>query len=534
MASKTLFAPKKTGTKFVPLTNTTNKAGGIAYALSDKEALAQFVVAGFLGGTYYSSASEELDTALALAAKCPPEFVAKAAIYSRAFGKMKDMPPLLLAHLSTRGQEGTALVRKIFNRVINNTKTLRNFFQIIRSGKVGRKNFGTALRDCIANWLSRKTEDQLFDGSIGNDPTLADVIKLSHVKPQNKTRENFHNYLMNRKYAFELLPERVRNFEAFKKGEYKQTPDVPFQMLTALELSDAQWADIARNATWDMTRQNLNTFARHNVFNDKFMVKLIADRMRDEEQVHKCNIFPYQIMTALGNVDAGVPSEIKNALQDALDLAIDNVPAFSQDVAICIDVSGSMSSQPVTGQRPGATTVVRCIDAAALMAAAILRKNKNAIVVPFEGIYRPITLNPRDSVWTNATKLRELGGGATNCSAALQHINSLANADKPNLVIYVSDNESWVDSPHYGRFGGNATATITEFEKLRKVRKDAKMICIDLAANVTSQAPSRENVLNVGGFSDALYDVINKWTKGQGAFVDTIDKIDLDSRPERV
>lgn len=116
----------------------------------------------------------------------------------------------------------------------------------------------------------------------------------------------------------------------------------------------------------------------------------------------------------------------------------------------------------------------------------------------------------------------------------MKHINSLPDSDKPNLVIYVSDNESWLDSGHYGRFGGNATATMEEFNKLRRVRKDAKMICIDLAANAHTQAPSRENILNVGGFSDAVYDVIGNWTKGQGTFIDTIEKIDLDSIPDRV
>lgn len=155
MSNKTLFASakpsRKSVRKDVPVATAKNNAGGLAYQLADKEALAQFVVAGFLGGTYYTSAQDELKNVLAYAGKCSPEFVAKAAIYSRAFGKMKDMPPLLLAHLSTRGTEGTALVRKIFNRVINNTKTLRNFFQIIRSGQVGRKNFGTALRDCMSN-----------------------------------------------------------------------------------------------------------------------------------------------------------------------------------------------------------------------------------------------------------------------------------------------------------------------------------------------------------------------------------------------
>lgn len=536
MASKSLFASVHSGISVVPVANTTNKAGGTAYKLSDKEALAQYVVAGFLGGTYYASAKEELKTVLELASKCSPEFVAKAAVYSRAFGKMKDMPPLLLAHLSTRGPEGTALVRKVFNRVINNTKTLRNFFQIIRSGQVGRKNFGTALRDCMSNWLGRKTEDYLFDGSVGNDPTLGDVIKLSHVKPSNNTRKNFHAYLMGRPYAIELLPERVRNYELFKKGEYKETPNVPFDFLTSLTLSEAQWKDIARNAPWNMTRMNLNTFARHGVLKDKEMVKLIADRLRNPDLVAKFNVFPYQLMTALKNVGGEIPHEIKDALQDALDLSINNVPEYDGRVAVCLDVSGSMNS-PVTGNRGTATTSVSCRDVSAMMAAAILRKNRSGVLIPFSDSVVTSGLNvinPRDSVWTNSEKLSRLPSGGTNCSAALAYINQ--KDINPDLVIYLSDNESWVDSgrPSTPWNSGHGTATMEEFTKLRKKNKNAKMVCIDLAANSTSQAPSRSDILNVGGFSDSVFNVVESWLKGNENFVGTIEQIDLDSTPERV
>ena len=45
-------------------------------------------------------------------------------------------------------------------------------------------------------------------------------------------------------------------------------PDVPFQMLTSLELKTEHWKQIASNAPWQMTRMNLNTFARHGVFDE--------------------------------------------------------------------------------------------------------------------------------------------------------------------------------------------------------------------------------------------------------------------------
>jgi 60 kDa SS-A/Ro ribonucleoprotein len=77
----------------------------------------------------------------------------------------------------------------------------------------------------------------------------------------------------------------------------------------------------------------------------------------------------------------------------------------------------------VTGYRKGATSAVRCLDAAALVAAAILRKNPSAEVIPFSDHIVSALLNPRDSVMTNARKLAALPSGGTNCSAPLVSLN---------------------------------------------------------------------------------------------------------------
>ena len=60
---------------------------------------------------------------------------------------------------------------------------------------------------------------------------------------------------------------------------------------------------------------------------------------------------------------------VRDALQDAMEIAIENVPEIDGKVYVFPDVSGSMHS-PVTGYRKGATSAVRCIDVAALVAAA--------------------------------------------------------------------------------------------------------------------------------------------------------------------
>ena len=125
---------------------------------------------------------------------------------------------------------------------------------------------------------------------------------------------------------------------------------------------------------------------------------------------------------------------------------------------------------------------------------------------------------------TNAGKLAKIGGGGTNCSAPLR---KLANEKaKVDLVVFISDNESWVDA----RGNGQPTAVMTEWARIKRHNPAAKLVCLDIQPHATTQAPTRADVLNIGGFSDAVYDVIAAFAaNGQGAdgWVNAIEQIEL-------
>jgi 60 kDa SS-A/Ro ribonucleoprotein len=298
-------------------------------------------------------------------------------------------------------------------------------------------------------------------------------------------------------------------------------------MLTALELGKAEWTAIARRAPWQMTRMNLNTFARHGVFDEPGMPELIAERLRDSQAILKARVFPYQLMTAYTMTDERVPAIVREALQDAMEIALANVPKIEGKIYVCPDISGSMHP-PVTGYRKGATTAVRCIDVAALAAASILRKNLRAEVIPFESKVFEVRLNARDSVMTNAEKLAGLPCGGTNCSAPLAYLNK--RGAKGDTVIYISDNESWVDAQCYGRFGGSRTETMNQWSRFRARNPQARMICLDIQPYATVQAQEREDILNIGGFSDQVFDVIAEFAGGQlnaKHWVGVIERVEL-------
>jgi 60 kDa SS-A/Ro ribonucleoprotein len=503
MANKNLF--KLLAGKLIPATNAINEERAPAYKLSPKHQLAQYAATGCLNTTFYSTADEQLAKVIELCAEVDAEFIAKTAVFSRERGFMKDMPALLTALLSVKDRE---LLARIFPRVIDNAKMLRNFVQIMRSGVVGRKSLGTAPKRLVREWFDARDPATLFKSNLGQDPSLADILKMVHPKPKDAMREALFGYFIGRDYSFDLVPNIVREFELFKKDHSREVPDVPFQMLTALDLGTPEWTAIARRAPWQMTRMNLNTFARHGVFGVKGMTELIADRLRDPAAIATARVFPYQLLVAyaVAKANAEIPREVCDALQDAMEIAIEKAPAIEGRVFVCPDVSGSMLS-PVTGYRAGATTSVCVIDVAALIAAAVLRKNPRAEVLPFECDVIEINLNSRDSVMTNAAKLASIGGGGTNCSAPLAELNR--RKAKGDLVIFVSDYESWVDAG-----GGRGTATMREWNVFKQRNPEARLVCIDVQPYQTVQAIERDDILNVGGFSDHVFDVVSEFARG--------------------
>ena len=517
MANTTLFQSVKTR---LTAADTRNEAGGIAYTLTPKQQLAQLAATGCLNSTYYTDAQDQLEQVLELAENLDAEFIAKTAVYARQKGFMKDMPALLLAVLA---QKDVNMLARVFDQVADNGKMLRNFAQIIRSGAVGRKSFGNRPKKLMQTWLLTATEKQLLNAAIGNAPSLADVVKMVHPKPREAWRAAWFAWLIGKPYDRAALPPITRAFEDYKQSRQGALPDVPFQMLTALELNSGDWAQIARNGSWQQVRQNLNTFLRHEVFAKSKNIKMVAEKLCDETAIARARVLPYQLLTAYQATSNQMPSEIREALQDAMETAVQNVPVIQGKVVVCPDVSGSMHSS-VTGYRGSATSKTRCIDIAALVSAAMLRTNPQARVIPFEQITVNVKLNPRDSIMTNAEKLANIGGGGTACSAPLAMLNrEKADVD---LVVIVSDNESWADLRQWG----GKTSLMKEWDILKQRCPEAKLVCLDIQPYTTVQVQNRCDILNIGGFSDQVFTLIGSFAEqGMGAdfWVEEIEKTEL-------
>ncbi len=530
-----------------------NEAGGVAYAGTPKEALAQLASTSCLNNTLYCSAEKQLDQIQKFANQVDPEFVAKTAVFSREKFKMKDVPALLCACLAASfNPESRVLLRKIFPRVIDNGDMLRKFFEIIRPGKrqkstIGRSSFGTVPRKLIIDWFNSRTPTEVFEQSIGT-PSMRDILRCVRPRPLDRSRSAMYAWFVGKTHEPTLLPSKVQHFEQWKNGQTEELPNVPFQMLTNTKLSTDQWTVIAQRAGWKWLLKNVNNMIKHGVFKEHpDMVDFVAQRLSDRKSVHKASTFPYQILTAYQNVK-DAPQAIQKAFHCALDIATENVPLLPEakgnpSAYLFVDVSKSMTFM-VTGNRYGignrANTSMTRADVAALIACSILRKNTGSEILLFNTKVVDKVINPKVSVLENSTVISKMADGGTACSAPLHLLNEQGRHG--DLVITVSDDQSWAESMAIDRNGNplpanspllkdGKTAFQHEWDNYKVRNPNAKLVCIDIAPYTTKQVQKDKDVLNIGGFSDVVFDLCGSFAAGTmnpNHLVGVIENVNLD------
>ena len=277
---------------------------------------------------------------------------------------MKDMPAALLVALSKRDP---ALMHRVFERVVDNGRVLRTVFQMIRSGQLGRTCLSASLQRAFQRWLNEASVGTLLSASIGQQPSLRDVLRLARPTPQDNRRRALFGWLTDKEVSQWApataadLPEQVQALTAYRQAE---TATAQAEILRHLSvrwdlLADAArgpevWKIMARQMGPQALRMNLNTLLRHEVFQDRALVEEMAQRLTDADAIRRSRQFPYQYFVAYLNAHQEVPQAIKAALQQAAEMACENVPMLPGPVLIWT-ILGARTYQMNTALCRGAT-----------------------------------------------------------------------------------------------------------------------------------------------------------------------------------
>ena len=163
-----------------------------------------------------------------------------------------------------------------------------------------------------------------------------------------------------------------------------------------------------------------------------------------------------------------------------------------------------------------------------VFAAAILRRNPDSVVIPFDTRAYNVRVDPGDTILSLSQRLAKYGGGGTDCSIPLREANTKHRKRPFADCVLVSDNESWVGTGRYG-----STGVMTEWQTFVKNQKrlgvqSPKLVCIDIQPYGSTQAPDRADILNIGGFSDAVFGVVASYLGDDaGRFVAEVEAVEL-------
>ena len=69
-----------------------------------------------------------------------------------------------------------------------------------------------------------------------------------------------------------------------------------------------------------------------------------------------------------------------------------------------------------------------------------------------------------------------------------------------------------------------------QWAEIKRRNPQAKLVCVDIQPNTTTQAAEREDILNIGGFSDEVFKLVGLFANNElaaGHWVEVINQVEL-------
>ncbi len=470
---------------------TTNRAGGEAYVQTPEMQLVSILLTSFVQDQFYRSAKNTLEELNALIAQVEPEFAAKAAVFARNEYGMRSISHALAAELAATAS-GTSWGKAFYNKIVRRPDDMLEIAAAYRSK--GGKNLSNAMKKGFAEAFDRFDAYQLakYRGE-GKAFKLVDLVNLVHPVGNDRNAEALK----------QLVNDALRSTETWEaklSATGQQTTDED----TKAEMKAEAWAELLENGKLGYLAllRNLRNLAEQAPGSMPLVVKALTNR----EAIKKSLVMPFQIMVAMDAIqvaDSKNSREIENALSDALEISLDNVPRFAGRTLVVLDDSGSMSMQ-ANAKAFGSRS---CISLGAAFAAALFKSN-DADLMRFSDDASYIKANSRDSMMSITQALIERAKcGGTNFHAIFEKANQAYDR-----IIILSDMQGWI-----GHYSPNET-----FNKYcQRYGVKPYVYSFDLAGYGTMQLPDSK-VFCLAGFSDKVFDLMQMLEADHHALINTI------------
>ena len=335
--------------------------------------------------------------------------------------------------------------------------------------------------------------------------SMADAVKLLHPDPRkSKVGRDFYKDIIEGKVKMGADTAQVQSEIA--KVNNKNSKTTKKDVVKSIDTSTVM-----------AIVKNLVALDKQGLFNDKDAVNSIVAKLTDKKEVQKSRLLPFRFYSAYMEVKKLSPSEGKrrvlDALVEALDLSIDNLPDIAGYSAILIDKSGSMD------YKVSSMSVVTAKELACMLGAICFKKGIADVYLFADRCTLVDNISKKSTVMDIMQQLMSISvGGCTRLDTALNTIRN-SGAQYTNLII-LSDNDCYSASGNSFRFGGYyAYSSDDNVNDLIKKGVIKKVYVNNLLGNnfaIVNTDDYRKNLIT--GFSERIVDVINTYSAiGTGA-----------------
>ena len=548
-----------------------NEMGEMAFKLSEKEELVSTVMTTFLQDAYYENESEVTKRILALIDKVDPLFAAKLAIYARNDGKLRSVTHLIAAYIAhmISGQEwGKRFYNKIVIRPDDiseivacyaalNGQDQKNISKIPNSIK---KGFKEALERFDAYQIDKYKMER-------RNISMVDLVNIFHPHGTQKNAEAYRR-LMKGESLKDLYDSKILEKEMSEAGQKTKG-------MSEAEKNEAKKQAIREvlNGIKGMPYMNLIRNLRNIMIYAPGSVTEACRQLTIEQKVLNSRLLPFRFATAYAEIEKMRFSDVKsessttgiafesdvlngicdeaefnnnkkkvlNALEDALQIACQNIPKLEGNVAILVDHSGSVRGDGGGHSRVSAFSATTRAMIGNLFGSMVAYRQDNVYFGLFGDRLINVPIDRNKKMLDFNRESYDLGakcGGATE-TGIYDFLRMVVKEKKKidNVVVFsdcqigTADTKSWRGgfTPWYGSDYGDRGEHFHElFKQFRKINPNANFIVCNVnQTKGTSVFDRSQRILNIAGWSEKIFDIISSQCKGWDAMIKEIEAIEI-------
>lgn len=503
----------------------TNNAGGVVFELSPLAALDRFLILGTESSTYYQSA-QKLTVAncrrVQELLKTDGMAVVNRTIEVSEKGLASKNDPALLVMALASNADDLAVRRHALDNLSKVARTGTHLFTYAEFVN-GIRGWGRALKRSVAEWYSEKNTDQLAYQMVKyqqrNGWSNRDLLRLSHPKTTDASRNSLYSWAVGKDYSEDSLPAIIQAFEQAKRatssGEIVKLitdHNLPREAIPTQYLNDVNvWDALLQKMPLTAMIRNLGKMTSIGLIAPLSSAnKIVVDRLGDQEYLTKSRVHPLAIINALYTYRAGrgtlgslswSPSQnVVSALDGAFYKTFGNVTPSGGNTLIALDVSGSMTWGDIGGIRGFNPRV-----ASAAMALVTANVESAYHIMGFSNTLVDVNINPSMSLTEVEKVINSIRMGSTDCSLPMVYAKS-SNLSVDNFAVY-TDNETYA-----GRI--QPVQALTQYRQ--HSGKNARLAVVGMTAtNFTIADPKDPGMMDFVGFSTDAPSVMGSFFRGE-------------------